>query len=186
VTPLSAERRETFLGEHIPYRLHAIDLCAEVATLMGRVGADPPMTIRVGELVTIDARQARAFTSAVLEHGFMSCRAMLECLGIGLRDGGLADRKAQHDDTLTLRHFGLPLVTADEAIAHLDHDPVRIDGLVRTIHAAHHGGAHLTTREERLEAGPLVAGCRATRALVDRFLYGALGRPAPAPLFRPL
>jgi hypothetical protein len=184
VRPITAEQQETFLREHVPYRLQAIDLCAEVALLVGRSTGELPIEMRIGAVMAITG-QGRVFTNAVVEHGFMSCRALLECLGIGLRDGVLADRKTQHEDTLTLRHFGLPLLTAEAAVAHLGGDPVRIDGLVRTIHAAHHGGAHLTTREERLELRPLVEGCRATRALVDRFLYGALGRPAPPPLLGP-
>ena len=40
--------------------------------------------IRLGSVLEINAARARVFTNAVVEHGFMSCRAMLEFLGVGV------------------------------------------------------------------------------------------------------
>jgi hypothetical protein len=70
----------------------------------------------------------------------------------------------------------------DQVETYLAGEPMLIDGLIRTIRAAHKAGAHLTTSGERLLADPLEAGCRATRMLVNHFLYEALGCSPPPKL----
>jgi hypothetical protein len=80
------------------------------------------------------------------------------------------------------KDFTLELLTAYQVETYLAGEPILIDGLIHTIRAAHKAGAHLTTSGERLLAGQLEAGCRATRTLVDRFLYEALGCSPPPKL----
>lgn len=183
---MSSEEQEAFLTDHIPYRLGAIDLCEAVAILIRHGLPRQPTTIYLGEVATIRFPAPSIFTNAAVEHGFMSCRAMLECLGIGLDHGqtALAQKRPKRDDTVTLCDFGLELLTVTQLNNALRNDGELLEGLVRTIQAAHKGGAHLTKGGERLGAGPLSAGCRATRALVDRFLYGALNRAAPPKLIQ--
>jgi hypothetical protein len=184
MTMMTAEERRRFLHEHIPYRLAAIDLCQIVARLLGDSTTLHPIVIQVGSILTIRAGQARIFTNPVVEHGFMSCRAMLEFLGVGLdrSQTKLENYRKQKPDTATLKDFTLELVTADQVKAYLTSEPTLIDGVIRTIRAAHKAGAHLTTGGEKLLAGPLEAGCRATRTLVDHFLYEALGCSPPPQL----
>lgn len=183
---MNIEQQEAFLTDHIPYRLAAIDLCELVADLLMRGLPPQPSTIHLGDVATIRSPTPDIFTNAAVEHGFMSCRAMLECLGIGLDKGqtGLAEKRPTHDDTVTLRSFGLDLLTVEQTTSALRNDSELLDGLVRTIRAAHKGGAHLTGGGERLGAVALGAGCRAARALVDRFLYAALKRSSPPKLVR--
>ena len=73
---MTAEQRR-FLHEHIPYRLAAIDLCQIVAArLLANATTPYPIVIQIGSILTIRASQALIFTNPVVEHGFMSCRAM--------------------------------------------------------------------------------------------------------------
>jgi hypothetical protein len=181
---MTAKKRREFLNEHIPYRLAAIDLCQIVARLLGDGTTAHPIVIQFGSILTIKAGQARVFTNPVVEHGFMSCRAMLEFLGVGL-DGSkakLAAYRMQKPDTATLKDFTLELLTAEQVETYLAREPMLIDGLIRTIRAAHKAGAHLTTSGERLRPDSLEAGCRATRTLINHFLYEALGCAPPPQL----
>jgi hypothetical protein len=77
-------RSAGILHEHIPYRLAAIDLCQIVARILGDGSTfHTPILIQFGSILTIRAGQPHIFTNPVVEHGFMSCRAMLEFLGVG-------------------------------------------------------------------------------------------------------
>jgi len=76
-------------------------------------------------------------------------------------------------------HFDLELLGPRQVQACLANDTGAIDGLVQTIRAGHKGEAHLTMGGRRLAVRPLAAGCRATRRLVDHFLYEALRLPVP-------
>ncbi|MBI1748240.1 MAG: hypothetical protein HYR55_16910 [Acidobacteria bacterium] len=183
---MTPELQEKFLNEHIPYKLTAIDLCYHVSLFLEHHGNAHVTTITVSHpMMVIQAPTVTVFSNAVVEHGFMSCRAMLESLGVGLNptQDQLAEYRHQRCTTLTLRHFGLDLLTVERVLAHLSDDVTAINGLVQTIRAGHKGGAHLTIGSERLQPAPLAAGCRATRSLVDHFLYEALGRAAPTALF---
>lgn len=180
---MTMDEQEQLLVEHIPYKLAAIDLCRYATTLLGRRSGSHATTIRIDGLAEIRLSDMSVFTNGVVEHGFMSCRAMLEFLGIGLdrAQTGLEEYRRHRADTLTLKHFNLDLITVKDVTRHLGSDNVLLDGLVQTIRAAHKGGAHLTIGGEKLKADPLAAGCRATRRLVDHFLYERLGRAAPVP-----
>ncbi len=182
---MTPTQQEEFLNEHISYKLTAIDLCYHVTRLLDRYGSTHATTITVAGLVVIQAPMVAVFSNAVVEHGFMSCRAMLESLGVGLNhtQNQLAEYRKQRSMTVTLRHFGLDPLTVGQVVAHLSHDVTAIDGLVQTIRAGHKGGAHLTLGSNKLQPGRLASGCRATRPLVDHFLYEALGRSSPAALF---
>jgi hypothetical protein len=109
---------------------------------------------------------------------------MLEFLGVGLdRSKTKLDKyRNQRRDTATLEDFGLELLIADQVETYLASEPMLIDGLIRTIRAAHKAGAHLTTSGERLRPDSLEAGCRATRTLINHFLYEALGCAPPPQL----
>jgi hypothetical protein len=183
---LSEKTREEFLVEHIPYKLDAIDVCHYLAIFLERFGVRYPTTIRIGAVATLQMGDAALFTNAVVEHGFMSCRALLECLGVGLNktQDGIDDYRKQRRHTVTLLSFDKELLTAAQATDYLKADARLIDGLVQTIRAAHRGGAHLTVGGDKLAPQPLKAGCSATRMLVDHFLYRALGREAPQPKVR--
>jgi len=177
-TPLTPERQEEFLSRHIPYRLHALDLGVMVSDYrFRRIDSSQPTAIQIGPL-SIKAVSGRLFTNAAVEHAMMSCRAMMECLGLKETHLKLADDRGQHPNTVTLEHFGLSPLTADEAIAYLN-DPRQVDGLIQTFHSATLAGAHLTMVQADLSPELLAAGCRGTRALVNHFLYAELGRPAP-------
>jgi hypothetical protein len=178
---LSDATREEFLAEHIPNKLAAIDFGGFVADFLERYGSSHPTTIQIGSAATMQMKDAALFTNAVVEHGVMSCRAMLECLGIGLNNtlDGIADYRKQGPHTVTLQHFDRELITAAQVTDYLKRDRVLMDGLVKTLREAHRGGAHLTMGGVELAPKPLKAGCSATRTLVDHFLYRALGRPAP-------
>jgi hypothetical protein len=109
---------------------------------------------------------------------------MLEFLGVGVDSAKakLKTHRKRSSDTATLEDFGLGLLTAEQVETYLANEPTLIDGLIQTIRAAHKAGAHLTTDAERLSARPLEAGCRATRTLVDHFLYEDLGCAPPRQL----
>ena len=117
----------------------------------------------------------------MVEHGFMSCRVMLEFLGVGLNETqtGLSEYRNQRSDTVTLRDFDRPLLTVADVTGQLENDQALLDGIVQTIRAGHKGGAHLTRGGDSLPPIQLVAGCRATRKLVNHFLYRALNRSVP-------
>ena len=179
---MTMDEQEQLLVEHIPYKLAAIDLCRYATMLLGRRSGPHATTIRIDGVGEIWLSDMSVFTNGVVEHGFMSCRAMLEFLGIGLdrAQTRLEEYRRHRADTATLKHFNLDLLTVKDVTRHLGSDNVLLDGLVQTIRAAHKGGAHLTIGGEKLKADPLAAGCRATRRLVDHFLYERLGRAAPA------
>src|SRR5262249_36318886 len=134
-TPLTPERQEEFLSRHIPYRLHALDLGVMVSDyLFRRIDPSQPSAIQIGPL-SISAVSGRLFTNAAVEHAMMSCRAMMECLGLKEIHSKLVDDRGQRPNTVTLEHFGLSPLTADEAIAYLN-DPAQVDGLIQTFHSA--------------------------------------------------
>jgi hypothetical protein len=184
-TPLSDAKQAKLVSRDIPYRLGALDLGVMVSREVLGLG-DPSLlrtTLHRGETLILQST-GRLFANVAVEHAMMTCRAMMECLGLRERDLKLVDDRGQHRNTVTLEHFGLPLLTAGQAIAYLN-DPEQIDGLVHTFHSATLAGAHLTMVDADLAPELLAAGCRATRKLVDHFLYEALGQPAPASLLVP-
>lgn len=150
MTKLTAEKRRELLHEHIPYRLAAIDLCQIVARLLSDGTTFHPFVVQLGS-VLIKAGRPRIFTNPVVEHGLMSCRAMLEFLGVGLdrSQTKLKNYRNQKPDTATLENFTLELLTASQVETYLAKEPTLIDGLIQTIRAAHKAGAHLTKGLDR-------------------------------------
>src|SRR6267142_1055564 len=181
MSQLTIVEQHAFLGMHIPYKLGAIDLCHEIVELLRTRGDQHVTTVTFGNVKTLEFKNARGVTNALAEHGFMSCRVMLEFLGIGLdqKQTGLSEYRKHRGDTVTLQDFGRPLLTVADVERQLANDSLLLDGLVQTIRAGHKGGAHLTRGGDSLPLERLAAGCRATRTLVDHFLYGALNRVAP-------
>lgn len=179
--PMTQAKQQEFLGMHIPYRLSAIDLCAEVVDLIRTSGPLHPTTVMFGTVKTVRFKNVRPVTNAFVEHGFMSCRVMLEFLGVGLdpNQTSLAEYRKHRRDSVTLEDFGRPLLTVTDVESQLANDRVLLEGIVRTIRAGHKGGAHLTRGGDSLPLEMLAAGCRGTRILVDHFLYRALNHAVP-------
>jgi hypothetical protein len=178
---MTTAERHAFLAMHIPYKLGAIDLCQEMADLLARSGDQHMTTITFGSARTFKFKNVRPVTNAFVEHGFMSCRVLLEFLGVGLNNAqtGLAEYRNQRADTVTLRDFGRPLLAVADVEGQLANDRALIDGIVHVIRAGHKGGAHLTRGGDSLPIDRLAAGCRATRILVDHFLFRALNHAVP-------
>lgn len=179
---MSKAKQHEFLVQHIRYKIDAIDLCYDIVEFLRTNGDQHPTSVLFGEAKTLRFKNARPVTNPLAEHGFMSCRVMMEFLGIGLNkpQSALADYRRHRPDTVTLQDFNLDLLTTSQVESYFKGEQPPILGLVQTIKAGHKGGAHLTRGGDSLPLEQLSAGCRATRMLVDHYLYEAVNYAAPS------
>ena len=178
---MTDQEREEYLTEHIPYRLHAIDLCGQVVGFLLRYGHAHPTEIRLGSLYRIRFPNVSIFTNPVVEQGLMSCRAMMEFLGVGINKDHtkLKDYRQHFPDTVTLKHFGKELLIVSDVLSRYPNDNTVENALVQTISAGHTGVAHLTIGCGRPEPKAIVKGCEAIRKFVNDFLYRSINRELP-------
>src|SRR5262245_8235853 len=113
---LTDAHKHVFLSMHIAYKLGAIDMCAEIVDMLKHLGDQHPTVVSFGTTKSMKFKHVRPVTNAFVEHGFMSCRVMLEFLGVGLdkTQTALAEYHNHRSDTVTLRDFGRPLLSVAE------------------------------------------------------------------------
>ena len=172
---------EATLEDHIPYRLAHVDGMRWACELL-LPGPDQRGRIELmyaGQKVL--AGTPRCITNPLVEVGAISCRVMLEFLGIKVGKDELIEVSKRKSDDIAIEMFGVPRVRlADlDSYAGTERELVRLS-CVTTIHIAHKVVAHFTSAPiERTGFEHLLRCGRTVVELIERDLYGALGREVP-------
>ena len=169
------------LDDHIPYRLTNIDGMRWACELLH------PGPTKEQILLTFAGRKVvsgtpRCITNPLIETGAISCRVMLEFLGIGLdRNGALVEVAVRKPDDITIERFGVPrVVLADlNAYAGSERDAVH-RACIATIHMANKAVAHFTIAPiDRLGFERLLLCGKTIVDLVEQHLYAKIEKEMP-------
>jgi hypothetical protein len=129
-----------------------------------------------------------AIANPMIEVGLIHARALLEFLGLGVRDGKLIPARRRHDD-IAVEQFSTPnvrltMVTPSDVFAAYPGPQEEAErALVAIFEWTNKGLAHLTTGgfSHNYTEQHLDLACRGIRALLHNYLYAKLGREMPAP-----
>jgi hypothetical protein len=179
---MTESEREALLEVHIPYRMTAVDGMRWACRYLIENDADGQIGLRRGGVELFTSETVRIFTNPVIEMGAVSCRVLLEFLGLRLDQTAtppvMRGVPTRMGDDIGIEDFGLPRVTLDD----LDAVSLEIPGWGRqvcaeTVYISNKAIAHLTRAPVDLEALPQLSDCGlATLRLMERHVYGALGR----------
>jgi hypothetical protein len=182
-------KRIDLLEVHIPARLRELGWCAAMANL-ARVDSGPlSVDLCFGTVARCRLDKLEWISFPAFDVGILMCRALLEFLGVAYGPANksrheparLEQRKLDRirADDVCLMHFGLPLITEDEAVKGDDAatNVELLDALLSTLRAGHKGIAHLTsTRGRDLRLEHLEMACRQVVLLIRRHLYERRGK----------
>jgi len=134
--------RNSFLHEHIPYRLNRISEIFLIDQLRKIGGESEEITILVDRHTKINASSIHFFTDPIYETTLIFIRVMLEFLGLKLnsKNSEIIERgKKQKQDDVVIEDFGLKKISLGEVGS-----PKNLECLAHTIRCAHKAVAHLT------------------------------------------
>lgn len=185
-TILDSDVRKRLLYEELPYRMQAVATLNLALRLRSKWTDAPPMTIHVDGKLVVDGN-LDAFANPVIEAGAIHCRALLEFLGLGERNGTLRNRRNRQPGDIGIEHFenaNGPLAMLDPETALSRYDGGRDEAeqaLLSIFHVANKGLAHIT---QDLTNHPdhgrwLEIVSRGVPSLVISYLYTPLGISAP-------
>jgi hypothetical protein len=178
------DRAERLLNESIPDRVAELCGCARIIEACENQDPSSGATIQLSDTVTVKCSSARLFLLfPCLDAAIITCRNLMQLLGIGLSGNGQTlvnyqSRKFPTDAWMT--DFGLQPVPKDKA--YKGHDPLteaqteRI--LLLVLQAGNKGIAHLTDKSTRdtITRREVAEACGIVITLVNHHIYKALGR----------
>ncbi len=171
----------------IPHRLRAARALNLAARYLMRWDAPVPMEIFFNKKLCIEGTSS-AITNPMIEAGLIHCRALLEFLGLSVKNGSLANvTLPRRKDDIGIEHFSnsagpLPLVSPEDAVAPYSGDRATAEAaLIMVLHVSNKGLAHFTSDLERSVADVqmLEIASRGIEVLVHNKLYTPLGRAFP-------
>ena len=175
------------LNKLLPYRLGAVSALA-IALKYRFLWDDPkPMQIYFDGELAIEGN-SYGFLNPAIDSGLVHCRALLEFLGLCVRDGSLHNVKLpRRSDDIGIEAFSnaagpLPLVTPAVAIARYTGDSAEAENaLLAVFQATNKGLAHITRdfNISQADAKPIEIASRGIQALIISHVYTALGLPPP-------
>lgn len=131
---------------------------------------------------------SNGFINPAIEAGLMHCRALLEFLGLCVRNGRLQNiGLPRRQDDIGIESFSnasgaLRLVTPEAAIAHYTGPNEEAEkALLAVFHAANKGFAHFTSGFDPslVDGDAIEVASRGVPTLIISHLYTPLGLPAP-------
>jgi hypothetical protein len=166
--------------------MNAVAVLNRALELRSQWAAAPPMTIHADGKLVVEGN-LNAFTNPAIEAGAIHCRALLEFLGLGEKDGHLVNRTKRRPGDIGIEHFenaNGPLAMLDPEVALSRYDGGREEAekaILSVLHLANKGLAHitqdLTDHPERGRWLEIVS--RGVPSLMVSYLYTPLRLPAP-------
>lgn len=172
----------------IPYRLQAIDTLQFAWDWVGECEEPRQVEVIADGKVKIRGNVA-AIANPMIEVGIIHARALLEFLGLCVKNGRLAQVRKRRPDDIAIEHFSTPttplcIVTPSEALyAYPGPKEEAEQALVAIFEWANKFVGHLTTGALSGEFTDqhLDIACRGIPVLLHNHLYAKLGRAIPAP-----
>ena len=196
VTRLTKGQIKEFSDEHIPYRIHFLEMGIFACLLIGRGEATLPGPLSVAGW-TFQDNGKTIFLNMAVESALMYCRVLLNFLGIYKlqKRRALESRAPQpnfRESEVWIERFpnGRLLSTAElcgVTGGGAMHPRTIRAHVIETLHAASRGVAHLTVpkgrdiRSSKLRVGPLLTTCTVVRHHIrEHFYRKTLNAPHPA------
>jgi hypothetical protein len=179
---------DEILDRWIPYRLQAIDTLQFAWAWLGECEEPRQIEVIVDGKVKVRGNVA-AIANPMIEVGIIHARALLEFLGLCVKDGRLAQVRKRRPDDIAIEHFSTPtmplgIVAPSEALSAYPGPKEEAEqALVAIFEWANKFLAHLTTGvlSDEFTDQHLDIACRGIPALLHNHLYAKLGRAVPAP-----
>lgn len=178
--------RDHLLNELLPYRMQAVETLNLALNLNISFG-EAPMTLYAGEKLVVEGT-LYGFTNPCIEAGIMHCRALLEFLGLCVKDGGLGNIMKRRSTDIGIEDFktssgaSLKKVTpADVARRYPGPSGEAENALLAVFQVTNKGLAHVT---EDLNDSPeharlIEIASRGIPVLMLGCFYKPAGFPAP-------
>jgi len=196
VTRLTKGQIKEFSDEHIPYRIHFLEMGIFACLLIGRGEATLPGPLSVAGW-TFQDNGKTIFLNMAVESALMYCRVLLNFLGIYKlqKRRALESRAPQpnfRESEVWIERFpnGRLLSTAElcgVTGGGAMHPRTIRAHVIETLHAASRGVAHLTVpkgrdiKSSKLRVGPLLTTCTVVRHHIrEHFYRKTLNAPHPA------
>jgi hypothetical protein len=180
MTPLTKAESDFLLDTRIPDRLFELLLCSALIELLQRK-QKLSCEIHANEQVC-NVVPSRVLLHASLDAGIMTCRALLNFLGIWHGSSGLRSAAPPATD-ISIEHFSRPLLTVDQATG--GSAPIG-EALLLVLEAGNKGVGHLTVKPARIilkDLEKVRIACNRTKELIDEYLYDRLPKPSRKPKF---
>ncbi len=170
----------------IPYRMQAVDTLNYALRLRSSWSDAPLMTIHADDKQVMKDN-LNAFTTPPIEAGLVHCRALLEFLGLCVKDGSLITGKKSQPGGIGIEHFKsagetLKIVDPESVLSRYEASQEEAEKALLTVfHITDNGLAHITAG---LAAHPatgslLEVASRGIPAPVISYLYTPPGLAAP-------
>lgn len=174
------------LEEHIPYRLQAVGVLALAWKWWNTWEAPKQAQVFFDGQLAIEGNSS-AILNPMLEAGFVHARALLEFLGLCVKNGKLANIERRRPDDIGIESFSvngraLPMVTPSAAIRTYTGPAEDAEqALMSVFHIANKGFAHFSygLTQGRWSASNVAIACEGIPVLVINTLYVPLGLPPP-------
>jgi hypothetical protein len=179
---------EDYLTRLLPHRLDALAIAVSMLKLRLKWGEPKSMQIFVEGRLHFEGSTA-LFINPTLEIGALHARALLEFIGLKVKDGLLLQvdpKTRQHDDAAIETISGLagvlPLVSPEDVGAiHPDDSEAAKRAIAQLIVATHKGLAHTSATyfSNPMNAQDVLLALELTQRLVEQYVYSPLGRQRP-------
>ena len=174
------------LEGHIPYRLQAVGALALAWKWWSTWEAPKQAQVYFDGQLAIEGNSA-AILNPMLEAGFVHARALLEFLGLCVKNGKLANIERRRTDDIGIESFSvngcpLPLVTPAAAIGTYTGPAEDAEqALLSVFHIANKGFAHFSwgLAKGSWSQSNVAIACEGIPILVINSLYVPLGLPLP-------
>jgi len=185
VTLLKRRQIKEFSDEHIPYRIHFVEMGIFACLLIGRGEGAIPGPLSVAGWTFRDSGK-KIFLNMAVESALMYCRVLLNFLGIcKLQKRRALESRAPHpnfrESEVWIERFPNGRLLSTTALCRLTggamHPRTIRSHVIETLHAASRGVAHLTIpkgrdiKSSKLRVEPLLTTCTLVRHHVREHFY---------------
>jgi hypothetical protein len=179
-------KHDCVLSQDLPHRMRAVDIMDRALRLRARWDQVPSMEILVDGKLQVEGN-LNAFTNPAIEAGVIHCRALLEFLGLCVRNGSLIHIERRKKSDIGIENFigpngPLEKVDIDDALARYNGDRADAERALLTVFRLANKNLAHTTQElgnHPEDITSLLIAAAGIPSLVVSYLYTPLGLPAP-------
>jgi hypothetical protein len=186
-----------YIEQIIPHRLGMIEIMLFALTEMRQTVEPRKILVYVDDKPCFKGLET-AFTNPAIEAGIINCRAMLEFLGLRLKEDNPTELetrpKSKYDDDMHIENFmkdgvALEKVTPEKVKRLSITDPEKgVKAIARLLHISNKEVAHPTLGRKGEDDGTdielIVIGSNGVRALTVSYFYMPLGLVPPPKLIQ--
>ncbi|MDR7378641.1 hypothetical protein J2X19_003335 [Rhodoferax ferrireducens] len=166
----------------VPYRVAAVQNAAWALDLMAQVSTEVSVQATIAGKIHLEGDLA-LFLNPIIESGFMHARALLEFLGLAVKNGKLITVARRQPSDVAIEHYcwhdkQLPKVSPDEVFDAINMPRIVVEwALVGIVENTNKLLAHVTTGEVLSMAmlGQIQVALEGMPALIGRYFYARLG-----------